>query len=295
MKQNLTFWEILPVGLMLFSSFFGAGNLIFPPALGQAAGDHFWSAAIGFCVTGVGMPLLGIIAMALTKNDNPNALADPVHPNFAKIIVMLAVLTIGPLFAIPRTGAVSYDVGIRPFVPEDYYTAGLAIYSLFFFIVTYVLSINPSKLVDWLGKVLTPMLLLSLAVLIINVLLAPMGPMQPATGSYINHLVEITRKKARQNLSTVLYAPCPICQGGGRVQSRETVALEIKRRLRTLLAKPCASRSILISANPWMVEWLRAKDLRQWERELACKIKVEADTGLHIETFSILDNTGVDK
>lgn len=114
MKQNLTFWEILPVGLMLFSSFFGAGNLIFPPALGQAAGDHFWSAAIGFCVTGVGMPLLGIIAMALTKNDNPNALADPVHPNFAKIIVMLAVLTIGPLFAIPRTGAVSYDVGIRP-------------------------------------------------------------------------------------------------------------------------------------------------------------------------------------
>lgn len=109
------------------------------------------------------------------------------------------------------------------------------------------------------------------------------------------NLVEITRKKARQNLSTVLYAPCPICQGGGRVQSRETVALEIKRRLRTLLAKPCASRSILISANPWMVEWLRAKDLRQWERELACKIKVEADTGLHIETFSILDNTGVDK
>ena len=89
MKQNLTFWEILPVGLMLFSSFFGAGNLIFPPALGQAAGDHFWSAAIGFCVTGVGMPLLGIIAMALTKNDNPNALADPVHPNFAKIIRLL--------------------------------------------------------------------------------------------------------------------------------------------------------------------------------------------------------------
>lgn len=64
------------------------------------------------------------------------------------------------------------------------------------------------------------------------------------SGYYGFDLVEITRKKARQNLSTVLYAPCPICQGGGRVQSRETVALEIKRRLRTLLAKPCASRSI---------------------------------------------------
>lgn len=109
------------------------------------------------------------------------------------------------------------------------------------------------------------------------------------------NLVEITRKKARQNLSAVLYAPCPICQGGGKVQSRETIALEIKRRLRTLLAKQCASRSILVMANPWMVEWLRAKDLRQWERELSCRIKVEADPGMHIETFSILDNTGVDK
>lgn len=109
------------------------------------------------------------------------------------------------------------------------------------------------------------------------------------------NLVEITRKKSRQNLSAVLYAACPICQGGGKVQSRETIALEIKRRLRTLLAKQSASRSILLSANPWMVEWLRAKDLRQWERELACKIKVEADPAMHIETFSILDNTGVDK
>lgn len=184
MKQTLTFWEILPVGLMLFSSFFGAGNLIFPPALGQAAGDNVWAAAIGFCFTGVGMPLLGIIAMALTKNDNPNALADPVHPLFAKVIVMLAVLTIGPFFAIPRTGAVSYDVGIRPFVPEDYYTMGLVLYSLFFFVLTYILSINPSKLVDWLGKVLTPMLLLSLAILVVNVFIKPMGPMLEPTGTY---------------------------------------------------------------------------------------------------------------
>ena len=66
------------------------------------------------------------------------------------------------------------------------------------------------------------------------------------------NLVEITRKKARQNLSAVLYAPCPVCQGSGRVQSQETVGLEIKRRLRTLLAKPCAPRSILIMVSPWL-------------------------------------------
>ncbi len=109
------------------------------------------------------------------------------------------------------------------------------------------------------------------------------------------NLVEITRKKARQNLSTVLYAPCPVCQGSGRVQSQETVGLEIKRRLRTLLAKPCAPRSILIMVSPWLAEWLNHKVIRQWEKELNCTLAVTAEPRLQLETFSLLDNTGVDK
>lgn len=109
------------------------------------------------------------------------------------------------------------------------------------------------------------------------------------------NLVEITRKKARQNLSAVLYAPCPVCQGSGRVQSQETVGLEIKRRLRTLLAKPCAPRSILIMVSPWLAEWLNHKVIRQWEKELNCTLAVTAEPRLQLETFSLLDNTGVDK
>ena len=109
------------------------------------------------------------------------------------------------------------------------------------------------------------------------------------------NLVEITRKKARQNLSAVLYAPCPVCQGSGRVQSQETVGLEIKRRLRTLLAKPCAPRSILIMVSPWLAEWLNHKVMRQWEKELNCTLAVTAEPRLQLETFSLLDNTGVDK
>lgn len=109
------------------------------------------------------------------------------------------------------------------------------------------------------------------------------------------NLVEITRKKARQNLSAVLYAPCPVCQGSGRVQSQETVGLEIKRRLRTLLAKPCAPRSILIMVSPWLAEWLNYKVIRQWEKELNCTLAVTAEPRLQLETFSLLDNTGVDK
>lgn len=109
------------------------------------------------------------------------------------------------------------------------------------------------------------------------------------------NLVEITRKKSRQNLSSVLYAPCPVCDGSGLVQSRETLALEVKRRLRTLLKRRGSAKSLLVVANPWLAEWLLAKELRAWERELACSLQVEGDASLHLESFMILDNTGVDK
>lgn len=184
MKQKLTFMEILPIGLMLFASFFGAGNLIFPPALGQSAGVNFISAAAGFCTTGVGIPLLGIIAIGLLRASNPEALALPVHPKFAKLLIVVTVLTIGPFFAIPRTAAVSFDVGILPFISAQNYDLGLVLYSLFFFVVTYFLSVNPSKIVDWVGKVLTPLLLISIAILVVQVFMSPMGAPQQAGGYY---------------------------------------------------------------------------------------------------------------
>lgn len=184
MKQKLTFMEILPIGLMLFASFFGAGNLIFPPALGQSAGVNFLPAAAGFCTTGVGIPLLGIIAIGLLRASNPEALALPVHPKFAKALIVVTVLTIGPFFAIPRTGAVSFDVGILPFISAENYDLGLALYSLFFFVVTYFLSVNPSKIVDWVGKILTPLLLISIAILVVQVFMNPMGEPQQAGGYY---------------------------------------------------------------------------------------------------------------
>lgn len=184
MKQKLTFMEILPIGLMLFASFFGAGNLIFPPALGQSAGVNFLPAAAGFCTTGVGIPLLGIIAIGLLRASNPEALALPVHTKFAKALIVVTVLTIGPFFAIPRTGAVSFDVGILPFISAENYDLGLALYSLFFFVVTYFLSVNPSKIVDWVGKILTPLLLISIAILVVQVFMHPMGEPQQAGGYY---------------------------------------------------------------------------------------------------------------
>lgn len=177
-------WTLLPVGMMLFSSFFGAGNLIFPPALGQAAGSNLWGSLLGFLITAVGMPLLGIAAVALIGKDNQDALGERVHPLYARAVTILVALTMGPFFAVPRTGAVSFDMGLRNFLPAEYQFVGSIAYSLVFFLLTYYLSVNPQKIVAWVGKVLTPLLLLTLAILVVCALVEPMGAFQAPVGTY---------------------------------------------------------------------------------------------------------------
>ena len=186
MNNNLSLAKILPIGLMLFSFFFGAGNLIFPPALGQMAGENLPAAVFGFCISGVGLPLLGILAMAILDGDDPNELASPMCPAFGKAITILCALTIGPFFAIPRTCAVSFDTGILLLLPPGYETTGLALYSVFFFGLTYFLSVNPSKIVDNIGKIMSPLLLICLGILIFCVITNPMGDLQDANSVYKN-------------------------------------------------------------------------------------------------------------
>ena len=107
------------------------------------------------------------------------------------------------------------------------------------------------------------------------------------------NLVEITRKKSRQNLEAVLYADCPLCNGSGRVQSKEAIALEIKRRIRVLLKNQGSAKEILLVTHPLEAEYLQQYLLRDWNRELSCHITVEADASLHVEAFMILDNSSV--
>jgi ribonuclease G len=106
------------------------------------------------------------------------------------------------------------------------------------------------------------------------------------------NLVEITRKKSRQNLEAVLFSDCPVCSGSGRVQSKEAIALEIKRRIRGLLRKQGSAKDILVVAHPLEAGYLQQELLKDWNRELACHITVEADVSLHVEAFMILDNSG---
>lgn len=94
------------IGVTLFSMFFGAGNLIFPPFLGAQAGTHTWSAFLGFAVSAVGLPILGVIAV--TKSGGLEHLASRVHPGFSFVYIMILYLAIGPCLAIPRTASTSF-------------------------------------------------------------------------------------------------------------------------------------------------------------------------------------------
>ncbi|MEK5069243.1 branched-chain amino acid transport system II carrier protein [Sporosarcina sp. FSL K6-1508] len=184
MQKKLSFSSYLAIGLMLFALFFGAGNLIFPAQLGQYAGTNMWLAIIGFLVTGVGLPFLGILAMGFSGSQNLQQLASRIHPVYAVVFTSLLYLTIGPFFAAPRTGAVAFDIGISPFISEEYIQSASIIFTLLFFGLTLWLSLNPAKIVDRVGKILSPALIVLLLALLVLVIVKPMGVIQPPQGDY---------------------------------------------------------------------------------------------------------------
>ena len=181
--KNLSKKDLLLVSLMLFSLFFGAGNLIFPPFLGQSAGNATWVAMAGFFITAVGFPVLGVIAVA--KSDGLYNLAKRVNHTFAVIFTALIYLSIGPGLGIPRAGSLPFEMAVAPYIPESVSkTLALFLFSLVFFAVAYWLALSPSKLVDRMGKVLTPALLLLIAVIFISSLFKPLGSYSEAAVEY---------------------------------------------------------------------------------------------------------------
>lgn len=157
--------DIVLIGLMLFALFFGAGNLIFPPYLGMEAGKDFLPAITGFVITGVSLPFLAVLAIALSK-DGITSIGSRVHPLFGLGFAVLIYLAIGPFFGIPRGASVAYEMGVAPFFNSTS-AIHLFLFTALFFAIVYVLSLNPSKLVDTIGQFLTPVLLLAIAALCI--------------------------------------------------------------------------------------------------------------------------------
>lgn len=162
--------DILVVGFALFAMFFGAGNLIFPPYLGIISGDNWLISLLGFLVTGIGLTLMGIVAVAKTGT-SINDLADKVHPKFGAILGSVIMIIIGPLFAIPRTAATTFEIAVKPVLPE----ASNILFIIIFFAVTLYFAIKPASVVDNIGKLLTPILLVVLLLIIGNGILNPIG------------------------------------------------------------------------------------------------------------------------
>ena len=186
MKKNVSGRELLFIASLLFGMLFGAGNLIFPVSLGQKAGNTVALATLGFCITGVGLPLLAIIAMARTESASMAELASKGGKNFSIFFSCLLYLCIGPLFAIPRTASVSFQVGLYPFIGEAHHKMGLFIFTLLFFLAALYFSLRPGNILTYVGKILNPLFLFFLGILLLTAFLHPMGSIQslPATGEY---------------------------------------------------------------------------------------------------------------
>lgn len=184
MKDRLSFKKLLSLSLMLFALFFGAGNMIFPPAMGQSAGTNVWIALAGFIFTDVGLPLLCIAAVVFANRSLYMALSGPGYA-FAGFFVVLLHLLIGPLFAIPRTGSVSFEMAVMPFLGTDANVLMFSfIYTAVFFGATWFLSSNPNKIVSIVGDILTPVLLVSIFIIGIAAIVNPIGPMGAPVGDY---------------------------------------------------------------------------------------------------------------
>lgn len=173
--------DVFALGFMTFALFLGAGNIIFPAESGLQAGTTVWHAALGFLLTGVGLPLLTVVALARVGG-GLTELTQPLGNAVGTILAVAVYLAIGPFFATPRTAVVSYEIGVVPFFGSS--STGLLLYSTAYFALVLYLAITPNKIIDRIGTVITPVLLAALAILGGAAFLQPAGAVGQALGLY---------------------------------------------------------------------------------------------------------------
>lgn len=173
-KKKLSARDYVCIASMLFGMFFGAGNLIFPVQLGQNAGSNVWVATLGFLITGVGLPLLGVASLGMSRSNGLLDMSSKVGKPFGKFFTIALYLTIGPFFAIPRCAAVSFTIGFEQTLPlGDLAWLFLLLFSAVFFIAVLAFSLFPGKILTWIGKILNPTFLVFLGVLVIVAIVSP--------------------------------------------------------------------------------------------------------------------------
>lgn len=181
-RQRLNARSRLLIAFTFFSMFFGAGNLIFPPIVGAQAGSATFPAMLGFIVSGVGLPILGVLAV--TTAGGFDALARRVSKNFSLVLGLLIILTIGPCFAIPRTATTSFEMAVAPFTGDAPKWLPQLLYSVIFFALAYLLAQHPDKLSSIIGRFMGPLLLVLIGVLFIGCLVVFKGSFAAPSGDY---------------------------------------------------------------------------------------------------------------
>lgn len=194
--------DVLVCGMALFAIFFGAGNIIFPPYLGVLSGDRWLTATLGFILSDPFLPILGVIVTA-SLGGRGDDLGKRVGPTFSKIIGTLAILFIGPFFAVPRTGATTHEILVEPLFPN----ISIVITSIIFFGLTLLIVLNPSRVINIIGQVLTPILIILLAIIVGKAIISPPAPMA-MTGT-----PDLFRMSYREGYQTMDALGAPVMTG----------------------------------------------------------------------------------
>ncbi len=181
--NHLRTGDIIALGFMTFALFIGAGNIIFPPIVAQQAGEHVWLAAFGFLITAVGLPVLTIMALSRMQG-SIEIISSPLGRFASLLLTIVCYLSVGPLFATPRTATVSYEIGFAPYFGTS--SSSLFIYSVIYFALVTAVSLYPNKLLDTVGHVLAPLKIIALAILGIAAIVIPTDYISPPINNYVS-------------------------------------------------------------------------------------------------------------
>ena len=175
------------VGFAVFAMLFGAGNLIFPPYLGMHAGKNWIWGFVGFALMDVVFAMVAMIIIS-RKKDGADGIVGVLGSHLSKVLMLALYICIGPLVAIPRTAATTYELSIQPLLPQ----MNSVIFSIIFFGVVTLLCVRPSKIIDIIGSVLAPILLITLGVLIVKGIVDPLGTVVTGDSLYSSFHTGIT-------------------------------------------------------------------------------------------------------
>lgn len=183
MKKNK---DIIIIGFALFSMFFGAGNLIFPPFIGMTSGSNWLVSFLGFVLADVGIILLSINAVA--RAGSFQDVVGKAGKKFGITLEIIMMLCLGPILVIPRTAATTFEMSVSPLSSS----VNSVVFSVLFFGLTFALTIKPTKVMDIIGKFLTPILLLALGLLIIKGIVSPLGELNTTNNDnlFVNGLTQ---------------------------------------------------------------------------------------------------------